>query len=286
MTSPSNQQPQITITVSGLLWFKAKYLANQHQVEVGGWCIAPDKDKPFEVHDFKLTKQESTVGSIDFDDEGTVEFMEDELEAGLEFDQFMRVWIHTHPGDSASPSPLDRTTFRQLADTLPYVVMLIISKSGSATAEIGYKLPTGQFVSMPCGIRIDWAMDRWTEWDIEFNNNVTVPPPRHYPIQHYGGYHGSNEEYWKRGDYGWYQERPGHWSYDRKRDKRLTQQDDEKEASPGKARKMTKAEKRRARKAKQRSSSNSNVVTHGKLVDFDNLSEQEWRALRQQENVQ
>jgi proteasome lid subunit RPN8/RPN11 len=150
-----------------------RYFANEFEVECGGWGIAPACDRPLIVKDIALIKQVSSTASIDFEDEGVVSYMEDMAELGYNFPQFMRVWVHTHPGNSASPSPTDNDTFLDLAKTLPFVVMLIIARGGDTHAELGY-FTAGHFFSAEIPVEIDWRADSWKEWDDEYHDNVIV----------------------------------------------------------------------------------------------------------------
>jgi proteasome lid subunit RPN8/RPN11 len=177
-----SQRPKLTL--SGFAYYKMRYLANKHNVEVGGWGFAHDEDKPLDVADIKLIKQKSTGGSIDFDDEGVVEYTEDMIAAGKEFPQFMRVWVHTHPGSSPHPSTTDRETFANLTDALPWVVMCIIAKEGAVYAEIGWRFG-GQHMCIECDLEVDWAFNDWQEWDKEYDDNVVEGFHRkEYVVQH------------------------------------------------------------------------------------------------------
>jgi proteasome lid subunit RPN8/RPN11 len=179
--------PKAEIIISGWAYYKMRYYANKYEVEVGGWGVAPSAEEPLTVKDIALTKQESTPGSIDFDDEGVVQFMEDMCDLGYKFDQFMRVWVHTHPGNSATPSSTDRETYQDLATTLPFVVMLIIAREGEVSAELGYTC-AGVFFSAKLPVKIDWTLDSWLEWNKEFHEHVEVPKPA--PREVRGGFCG------------------------------------------------------------------------------------------------
>ena len=49
--------------------------------------------------------------TVQFDDVAVSDFFDEMVDRGLPPERFGRVWIHTHPGDSASPSCVDEETF-------------------------------------------------------------------------------------------------------------------------------------------------------------------------------
>jgi proteasome lid subunit RPN8/RPN11 len=165
------------LVVSGFAYYKMRYLANKYNVEVGGWGTSRTQENPLSINDIKLIRQKSTAASIDFDDAGIVEYMEDMVDAGMEFPQFMRVWFHTHPMNSAGPSRTDRETFEQLTGTLPWVVMAIIAKEGQVYAELGTRI-AGHHVQWEMKFSVDWAFHNWAEWDKEYDDNVVDTFPR------------------------------------------------------------------------------------------------------------
>ena len=55
--------------------------------------------------------QDVTVASIAFDDLAVADFFETQVDAGRKPEQFGRIWLHTHPGNSAQPSGTDEETF-------------------------------------------------------------------------------------------------------------------------------------------------------------------------------
>ena len=194
-TQPQRQPPKLIC--SGFAYYKMRYLATKNNVEVGGWGLAKSEDAPLLISDIRLLRQESTPGSIDFDDAGIVEYMEDMVEEGLEFPQFMRVWFH--PGNSAHPSGTDRTTFEGLTGTLPWVVMAIIAKEGQVYSELGTRI-AGHHVQWVLPFEVDWRYHNWKEWDKEYDDNVVDT----FPVKHYSvpTHHRAEDGWiWKDGSY-------------------------------------------------------------------------------------
>ena len=53
------------------------------------------------IEDFMLVRQHYSVLTVAFEDESVAEFFDRQIDRGLRLEQFGRIWIHTHPGDSA-----------------------------------------------------------------------------------------------------------------------------------------------------------------------------------------
>jgi len=81
---------------------------------------------------------------VQFDEPAWTEFcpssLQDILEvwegAGWEARQFMRVWIHSHPGTSAHPSGQDEAVFRETFGLFDWAVMAIAARGGDTYAKV------------------------------------------------------------------------------------------------------------------------------------------------------
>ena len=94
-------------------WAKLLFMRDFGATEVGGFGLAPGNDLLF-VQDVRFIKQTCTSVSVAFDDTAVAEFFEDQVDRGLKPEQFARLWIHTHPGNSAEPSFVDEGTFSRV----------------------------------------------------------------------------------------------------------------------------------------------------------------------------
>ena len=47
------------------------------------------------------------MASVSFDDEAVADLFDTQVDAGRKPEQFARVWLHSHPGDSPRPSNTD-----------------------------------------------------------------------------------------------------------------------------------------------------------------------------------
>lgn len=69
-----------------------------------------------------------------------------------------RVWLHTHPGNSPSPSSTDREEFNKLlAMGQPWLVMLIIAQDLSIHGEVGFKVGD-EYLRGDASLQVDWSL--------------------------------------------------------------------------------------------------------------------------------
>src|SRR6185369_8446210 len=80
-------------------WAKLLFLRDAGDCEIGGFGIA-QADGLLLVTDVALVKQTCNWASVEFDDESVADFFEDQADAGRRPEEFARLWIHTHPGNS------------------------------------------------------------------------------------------------------------------------------------------------------------------------------------------
>lgn len=114
-------------------WAKLLFLRDRGPTEVGGFGITPPDDLLY-VQDVRLVRQRCTVVSVAFDDTAVAEFFDEQVDAGRKPEQFGRIWIHTHPADSALPSQLDEETYLRVFGRCDWAVMFILHVRGNGTA--------------------------------------------------------------------------------------------------------------------------------------------------------
>ena len=126
--------------------------------EVGGFGITEADDLLF-VTDFALVKQKVTSVSVAFADESVADFFEDQVAAGRKPEQFARIWLHTHPGDSPEPSMTDEATFTRVFGSCDWSVMCIVAQDGGTFARLRFNVG-------PCGeVKIPVYVDYGCEFD-------------------------------------------------------------------------------------------------------------------------
>ena len=102
------------------------------ETEIGGFGVTSNSD-PLYVEDFCTVKQKVSIVSVSFDDLAVADFFEDQVDAGRKPEQFGRIWLHTHPGNSPTPSLVDEDTF--LSD---HHKMLLNSRETSRSRRIAH----------------------------------------------------------------------------------------------------------------------------------------------------
>lgn len=178
-------------------WAKLNYLMHKGDTEVGGFGILSQRKDELEVIDFVLVPQESTSASVNFDDDGYEDYIESMSALGMSPDRFMRVWIHTHPGNSASPSGTDERSWNETFGTMSWAIMFILARGGDTYCRLGMHT---EFATMKASLdhEIDWTMEypengAQEEWDAEYKRCVKKPTPAVYTSPmgfrgHEGGY--------------------------------------------------------------------------------------------------
>jgi hypothetical protein len=163
---------------SPFAWAKLLYLRDAGDTEIGGFGIAPHEDLLF-VEDVRLVKQCCTWSSADFDDQSVADFFEDQVDEGRKPAEFFRLFLHTHPGDSAQPSTTDEKTFARVFGSTDWALMFILARGGQCYARLKYNVGPGLDVELPVEVDYGRPFDAsdWEWWHEEYRANVTIPPP-------------------------------------------------------------------------------------------------------------
>src|SRR4051794_19345422 len=91
-------------------WAKLLALRDFGDTEVGGFGISHPKDLLL-IQDVCLVKQRCSEVTVKFDDTSVADYFDQQVDQSLAPEQFGRIWIHTHPGNSPNPSNTDEVTF-------------------------------------------------------------------------------------------------------------------------------------------------------------------------------
>jgi proteasome lid subunit RPN8/RPN11 len=167
-----NQRPSLRFSPTA--WAKLVFLRDITDNEVGGFGITEADDLLF-VTDFALVKQKVTSVSVSFDDNAVADFFEDQVEAGRRPEQFARVWLHTHPGNSPQPSGTDESTFQRVFGSCDWSIMAIVAQDGSTYARLRFNAGPGGEVKIPVCVDYNCEFDA-TDFDIwqqQYMANVT-----------------------------------------------------------------------------------------------------------------
>jgi proteasome lid subunit RPN8/RPN11 len=167
-----------TLRFSPTAWAKLLYLRDLGDSEIGGFGIAPSDDLLF-VEDVRLVRQTCSWVHVEFDDESVADYFDNEVDAGRRPEQFARIWLHTHPGNSPQPSGTDEATFERVFGRADWAVMCILARGGQCYARLRYNVGPG--ADFEISVDIDYSRSfsgsQFELWRQEYSDNVRVPPP-------------------------------------------------------------------------------------------------------------
>ncbi len=168
------KNPKPILRFSPTAWAKLLLCRDMTDNEVGGFGITKVDDLLF-VTDFVLVKQKVTSFSVSFVDDSVADMFEDQVAAGKKPQQFARIWLHTHPGNSPQPSMTDEATFRRVFGTCDWSVMFILAQDSSSYARMHFKTGPGGDIELP--VYVDYSHEfeasNFEEWAQQYNTNVT-----------------------------------------------------------------------------------------------------------------
>lgn len=164
---------QPSLRFSPTAWAKLLYLRDRGDTEVGGFGIAARQDV-LRVEDFRTVQQMTSPASVRFDDAAVADFFDEQIDAGRHPEQVGRIWIHTHPGDSAQPSSVDEETFARVFGTSDWAVMFILAQGGQTYARLGYHVGPGGSLLLPVCVDFTKPFSAATpdEWEQEYQQHV------------------------------------------------------------------------------------------------------------------
>ncbi|WP_246112997.1 Mov34/MPN/PAD-1 family protein [Allorhodopirellula solitaria] len=157
---------------------KLVYLRDIGPTEIGGFGIS-NADDLLLIEDIQLVRQTCSVTSVEFDDASVADFFDSQVDAGRQPEQFARVWVHTHPGASPSPSQTDEETFSRCFGGVDWCVMHILAEEGNTYTRARFNVGPGTDRRLRCRTVLDCefpATDH-EKWFEEYCENVTVFDP-------------------------------------------------------------------------------------------------------------
>jgi len=169
-------QPQIPLLrFTPYAWAKLLFLRDLGDSEVGGFGISAADDLLL-IEDIQLIKQHCTSVTVKFDDESVADFFDEQVDQGRQPEQFGRIWIHTHPGASPSPSAVDEETFVRSFGSSDWAMMFIIAQQGATYSRLRFNTGPGGEVELP--VRVDFSTDfpaaDHASWEQEYLTQVTI----------------------------------------------------------------------------------------------------------------
>jgi proteasome lid subunit RPN8/RPN11 len=167
----SKRRPRLRFSPTA--WAKLLFLRDRGPTEVGGFGIAPGGDLLY-VEDIQLVQQTCTSVSVAFDDSAVAEFFDEQIDSGRRPEQFGRIWIHTHPGDSAQPSHVDEDTFKRVFGPCDWAVMFIIARERETYCRLRFRAGPGGAFEIP--VRVDFETNfsgsDFEAWAEEYDTTI------------------------------------------------------------------------------------------------------------------
>jgi proteasome lid subunit RPN8/RPN11 len=130
------------------------YLRDLGDTEVGGFGIAAAEDLLY-VEDIQLVRQVCTSVSVVFADDAVADFFDRQVDMGRRPERFGRLWLHTHPGNSAEPSMTDEETFARVFGRTEWAVMFILARHGQSYVRLRFHVGPGGDIDLP--VRVDYS---------------------------------------------------------------------------------------------------------------------------------
>jgi hypothetical protein len=163
---------------SPMAWAKLLLLRDMGDTEIGGFGISAADDLMF-VQDVEVVAQSCTWAHVAFDDDAVADFFDRQVDAGRRPEEFGRIWVHTHPGNSAEPSGTDEATFARVFSRSDWAVMFILARGGQAHARLRYNVGPGADIKLPVDVDYSrpFAGSNAEAWQADYQAHVRVPPP-------------------------------------------------------------------------------------------------------------
>jgi hypothetical protein len=169
----TRQQLEPMLRFSPTAWAKLIFMRDFCDSEVGAFGIAPTDDLLY-IEDIKLVKQKVSCVTVAFDDDAVADFFDQQVDEGRKPEQFARCWIHTHPGNSSTPSITDEQTFARVFGGCDWSVMFIIDQNGNTYARMRFGVGPGGQIKLP--VAVDYSLSfvgsDMQAWKTEYLQNV------------------------------------------------------------------------------------------------------------------
>jgi hypothetical protein len=155
-------------------WAKLLYFCHAGDTEIGGFGVAGDPKALLIVDDFVTVRQSTTCVSVVFDDAAVADYFERQVDLGHKPEQFARLWLHTHPGDSPYPSGTDEQTFERVFRGCDWAVMFILARGGQTYCRLRFNTGPGGQVELPVEVDFSerFAGSDHERWRAEYELNV------------------------------------------------------------------------------------------------------------------
>ena len=117
---------------------------------------------------------------VEFDDQAVADFFDEQVDAERRPEQFGRIWVHTHPGNSPQPSGTDEKTFERVFGRSDWALMFILARGGDCYARLRYNVGPGADIELE--VDIDYGRPfsgtDFELWHQEYLAHVQLPPAK------------------------------------------------------------------------------------------------------------
>ena len=175
LSSPTRGAPAaLPLRLTPYAWRKLLFLRDLGPTEVGGFGISSPDDLLL-VQDISLVRQLCSAVTVKFDDQAVADHFDDFVDLGCTPERFARIWVHTHPGDSAIPSSTDEETFARCFGSSDWAIMFILARGGETYAKLALNTGPGGDLMLPVEIDFSRPMPASEEqdWEQEYRTSVT-----------------------------------------------------------------------------------------------------------------
>ena len=154
-------------------WAKLLFLRDRGDSEIAAFGVSAEDD-PLFVEDLAVVAQTADFAGVAFEDEAVAEFFEEMVDAGLRPERFARIWVHTHPGDSPTPSFTDEQTFGRVFGGCQWAVMLVLARKGRTHARLRFNVGPGGEADLPVAVDFSrpFAAADFEGWETEYRERV------------------------------------------------------------------------------------------------------------------
>ncbi|HQR41761.1 MAG TPA: hypothetical protein PLX97_03735 [Gemmatales bacterium] len=146
-------RPVQKLRFAPLAWLKWQFLCHAGPTEVAGFGLSSAHD-PLFVEDILVVGQRATAVTVQFDDSAIADLFDRMTDQGIAPHRFARIWLHSHPGASATPSGVDEATFTRVFGACDWSVMAILSRTSATYARLQFNAGPGGSVELP--VVSDW----------------------------------------------------------------------------------------------------------------------------------
>lgn len=136
-------------------WAKLFWFCHRGDTEIGGFAVTSPDDLLL-VEDFVTVKQTCSIVSVAFDDLAVADYVDQQVDMGRKPEQFLRIWLHTHPGSSPHPSGTDEATFARVFGRCDWAVMFILACEGKTYARLRFNTGPGGAMLIP--VEVDYSL--------------------------------------------------------------------------------------------------------------------------------